>query len=74
MGVMGCLGRGRGTALFSALTFSLLPPHPLGPGRHQRGLPLPGEWDSVPPQLSELPLSWDGLVPLLTQPHIYRLL
>ena len=56
-GCDGVPGAGEGTALFSVLTFSLLASHLLGPRRHQRGLPLPGEWDSVPPQLSELPLS-----------------
>ena len=56
-GCDGVPGVGEGTALFSALTFSSLPRHLLGPRRHQRGLPLPGEWDSMPPQLSELPLS-----------------
>lgn len=35
---------------------------------------MPGEWDSLPPQLSELPLAEDGLVPTLTQPHIPMLL
>ena len=54
---MECTGEGEGPAVFTALTFSPLPAHPLGPRRHQRGLPLPGEWGSLPPQLSELPLS-----------------
>lgn len=56
-GVMECMVEGEGPAVFTVLTFSPLPAHPLGPGRHQRGLPLPGEWVSLPPQLSELPLS-----------------
>lgn len=62
---------GEGT-VFTVTTFS--PPHPLGPRRHQWGLPLPGEWDPLPPQLSELPLAEDGPVPTLTQPHIPMLL
>lgn len=35
---------------------------------------MPGEWDSLPPQLSELPLAEDGPVPTLAQPHIPMLL
>lgn len=35
---------------------------------------MPGERDSLPPQLSELPLAEDGQVPTLAQPHIPMLL
>ena len=62
----------RGGRVFTAMTFSL--PHPLGPRRHQWRLPLPGERDSLPPQLSELPLAEDGPLPTLAQPHIPMLL
>lgn len=43
-----------GYSLFYLIPFFL---YPLGPRGHQWWLPLPGQWDSMSPKLSKLPLS-----------------